>query len=132
MGDPLMTRTLASASLALSSLLALPVAAAAQETDHLACIAVKDNPDAVPEGPLPVAISDVLEDEFSDCAIKKVRMSTLCIRVAKDGGDDPLAGEASAEAYGCYKVKCEGTSDGSLNLEDQFATRTVLRSGLRT
>ena len=126
-----MTRTLAIASLALLSLLGLADPAAAQESDHLACVAVKD-PGASDE-PLPVAISEIIDDEFSDCVIKKARMSTLCVRVAKNGGNDPLAGEAAAEAYACYKIKCgEGASDGSISVEDQFDSRLVERKGLRT
>src|SRR5262245_20575390 len=113
----------------LSGMLGLAGPAAAQQTDHLACVSVKD-PGV--ESPIPVAISDILEDEFSDCVIKKVRMSTLCVRVAKDAGDDPRAGQSAAEAYGCYKVKCEGVTDGSISVDDQFGTRRVLRRKLTT
>lgn len=122
-----MTRHLALVVVLLSGFVALAGPAAAQESDHLACMKVKD-PGA--EGPLPVAISDVLEDEFSDCVIKQVRLTSLCVRVAKDGADDPIAGQAAAEAYGCYKLKCVGSADGSLSLTDQFATRSVERQKL--
>lgn len=132
-GGLLVTRLLVIASLAILWTLGFAGTAAAQETDHLACVSVKDNKDAVPDGPVPVAISDILDDEFSDCVVKKIKMSTLSVRIAKDGGDDPIAGQAAAEAYGCYKIKCgDGASDGSLNVEDQFATRVVQRKKLRT
>jgi hypothetical protein len=115
---------------ALLSLLGAADAAFAQQTDHLACIAVKD-PGA--EGAVPVAISEVIDDTFSDCVVKKVRLTSLCVRVAKDGADDPIAGQSAAEAYGCYKIKCgEGKADGSIFIEDQFASRSVERKTLRT
>lgn len=83
----------------------------------------------MPQGPVPVAISEIIDDDFSDCVIKKVKMTTLCVRVIKNGGDDPRAGQSAAEACGCYKVKCEGVSDGSVSVDDQFATRSVQRKG---
>ena len=124
-------RFLSFPGLALLAAAALSAPAAAQQTDHLACIKVKDpNPVA---GPVPVTISELISDSVSDCVIKKVRMTSLCVRVAKDGGDDPHAGQAAAEAYGCYKVKCgTGKADGSLGTDDQFGVRTVVRKGLLT
>ena len=54
-------------------------------------------------------------------------------RVPRVGhGDDPRGGVAAADAYGCYKVKCAGTADGSINVNDQFATRLVARQKLTT
>src|SRR5262245_34996721 len=110
-------------------MLGLAGQAIAQQSDHLACMKVKDTG---AEGPLPIAISNVLEDAFSDCVIKKVRLASLCVPIAKNGGDDPRAGASAADGYGCYKVKCEGTADGSVNVNDQFATRLVLRQKLTT
>lgn len=125
-----MTRTLAIAFFALLSLLGRADATFAQQTDHLACVAVKD-PGV--EGPVPVAISEVIDDTFSDCVVKKVRLTSLCVRVAKDDDDDPIAGQSAAEAYGCYKIKCEGKADGSVSVTDQFGTRLVeRRGGIRT
>lgn len=115
--------------LALLSLLGSADAALAQQSDHLACLSVSD-PGV--EGPLPVAISEVIDDEFSDCVIKKARLTSLCVRVAKDGGDDPRAGLSAAEAYGCYQIKCEGSADGSVFIDDQFGGRSVIRKALRT
>lgn len=129
-GGSLVTRTLAIAFFALLSLLGRADAAFAQQTDHLACVAVKD-PGA--EGPAPVAISEVIGDAFSDCVVKTVRLTSLCVRVAKDGGDDPIAGQSAAEAYGCYKIKCDGAADGSVGVTDQFGNRLVeVRGGIRT
>src|SRR5262245_9336789 len=110
-------------------MLGLAGEAMAQQADHLACMKVKDSG---ADGPVPIAISDVLEDEFSDCVISSVRLVSLCVPIAKNGGDDPRAGAAAADAYGCYKVKCDGTADGSVNVNDQFATRSVIRQKLTT
>lgn len=124
-----MTRHLALVVVLLSGFVALAGPAAAQESDHLACMKVKD-PGA--EGPLPVAISNVLEDAFSDCVIKQVRLTSLCFPIIKDNGDDGRGGVVAADAYGCYKVKCDGTANGSLSVNDQFATRLVERQKLTT
>ena len=124
-----MTRSFALAALALSGMLGLSGPAAAQQADHLACMKVKDSATA---GPIHVAISDVLEDEFSDCEVKKVRLTSLCVPIVKDAGDDPRGGLSAADAYGCYKVKCEGAADGLISVNDQFATRPVIRQKLTT
>lgn len=64
--------------------------------------------------------------------MKKAKLTSLCVRVAKDAGDDPRAGQSAAEAYGCYKVKCADQPDGSLGVDDQFGTRVVSRGKLLT
>lgn len=126
-----MTRPFALVCLALLSLLVWASSAAA-ETDHLACIQVKDNKFGVPSDPQFITISDIVGDSVSNCVVKKVKLTSLCIRVEKDGGDDPRGGQGAAEAYGCYKVKCDGDIDGTLNVDDQFGNRNVERKKLRT
>jgi hypothetical protein len=112
-------------------LLAVPLpAAGGAETDHLACMKVKDVPQT--EGPVPFMTSEVISDSLADCRIKKVKLASLCVRVVKDAGDDPRGGQAAAEAYGCYKVKCADNPDGSLGIDDQFGNRSVLRGKLLT
>jgi hypothetical protein len=118
-------------ALALLAAVALSAPASAQQTDHLACMKVQHKP-TTPDA-VPVAISDIIEDSFSECVVKKVKMASLCIRVAKDGADDPIAGQSAAEAYTCYKVKCgTGKPDGSLSVEDQFGSHFVTRKSLLT
>jgi hypothetical protein len=127
----LVTRTLAISVFSLLALLGFTAAASAQQTDHLACVSVKDTPPV--DGSIPVTISEVIDDTFTDCVIKKVRLTSLCVRVAKDGADDPIAGQSAAEAYGCYKVKCDGAADGSVGVADPFGSRLVeRRGGIRT
>jgi len=122
-------RSLSLVPVALLAAVPLPAAGGA-ETDHLACLKVQDL--APMDGPVPFMISSILSDSLSDCRIKKVKMTSLCVRVAKDAGDDPRAGQSAAEAYGCYKVKCADQPDGSLGVDDQFGTRVVSRGKLLT
>jgi len=127
------TRALVSVYFVLLSLFVLAGAAAA-ESDHLACVSVKDNTqaikEAVPSGKIPVEISNVVEDSFADCEVK-VKLTSVCIRVEKNNGDDDRGDQAGAEAYGCYKIKCrEGQADGSMFIDDQFVARSVERKKL--
>jgi hypothetical protein len=108
----------------------LSARAGVPETDHLACLKVQDTPPV--DGSIPVAISDILEDSFTECRVKKAKLVSLCIRVAKDDDDDPRAGQSAAEGYGCYKVKCAEKPDGSVNVDDQFGSRLVTRKALLT
>lgn len=124
-----MTRALIFVLSLLVSALVLAGAAAA-ESDHLACISVKDNKDAVPSDSVPVDLSNVVEDALGDCEVK-VKLTSVCVPVEKDGGDDPRGGTIAAAGYACYKIKCrDGQTDGSLNVDDQFASRLVTRKKL--
>jgi hypothetical protein len=129
-------RPIAAAALAILAAVLPAGWAAAQEADHLACVKVKDDKNAVPDGPVPVAISDIYGDAFSECEVKKVKMVSLCFKVvntAANGGNDPRAGESAADAYACYKVRCKtGQPDGSINANDNFATRFVTSQKLLT
>jgi len=122
-------RSLSLVPVALLAAVPLPAAGGA-ETDHLACLKVQDL--APMDGPVPFMISSILSDSLSDCRIKKVKMTSLCVRVAKDAGDDPRAGQSAAEAYGCYKVKCAEKPDGAVSADDHFGVRHVRRGKLLT
>ena len=124
-----MTRVLVTVYLVIVSAFFLAGGAAA-EADHLACVSVKDNKNAVPSGSIPVDISNVVEDALGECELK-VKLVSICVPVEKDGGDDPRGDVPSAAGYGCYKIKCrEGQTDGTYFVDDQFAVRGVLRKKL--
>jgi hypothetical protein len=123
-------RFLSPAAFALLLVAALPARAGVPQTDHLACLKVQDS--FLGEGPVPVTLSDILEDSFSECRVKKVKLVSLCIRVAKNDDDDPRADQSAAEGYACYKVKCAEKPDGSIGVDDQFGTRLATRKALLT
>jgi hypothetical protein len=118
------------AATALLSIAALVAAgrAGAQEADYLACVKVTDVR-GLPAGATPVGISEFYGDSVSECEVKKAKMVSLCFKSVNseaNGGNDPRAGEAAADGYGCYKVRCRvGKHDGSVNANDNFGAGFV-------
>jgi hypothetical protein len=113
--------------------LLMPILASAQVHDHLKCYKVKDPSSFSATADLrPADQSNFQLDP--GCSIK-VRSRQLCIPVRKEllESDAPsldIAGPDLANAFLCYKVRCPGTPPESLQMSDQFGTRTL--TGLRT
>jgi hypothetical protein len=120
-------------ALALFGAMLLAAPSSAQESDHLACLKVKD-PGGTSTDPIPVTLTEIIDDTLADCVVKKAKLVSLCVRVANtaaNGGNDPRAAQSAAEAYGCYKVKCgEGKPDGSISVDDALGNRLVTRTKL--
>ena len=121
------TRIAAAALVAIAALVAAE-RAGAQEADYLACVKVADVR-GLPAGATAVDVSEFYGDSVSECEVKKATMVSLCfksVNTEANGGNDPRAGEAAADAYGCYKVRCRvGKHDGNVNADDNFGVGHV-------
>jgi hypothetical protein len=102
--------------------------------DHLKCYKIKDPTSFAAVVDLR-PVDDGLFGVDAGCSVK-VRSRELCFPVRKDyisgtGSHQALSGQALANAFLCYKVKCPFESHPeSMEMTDQFGTRTL--EGMRT
>jgi hypothetical protein len=116
---------------AAATLMVLSVAGSSDaQSDHLKCYKLKDiaqfksaTADLVPSNPSFVG---------ENCTIKG-KGAQICVPVDKDnvaveeGTDQDFPTQNLTNAVLCYKVKCPDATSASIQVSDQFGTRTITK-----